>query len=354
MVSRTLRHRRRSIKNRIIATTVLTVFLGALFGFYLNTNSKPVTESVPVFQSTAYWSSSWPKWQDALFYGIPGFNQKKEVDAGIQIKKEISFQYILRSMVFLLTSVDIKDVRTVMAHEIAATSLFKPAAPTVSAVNMPNFPVFDDKASLAGGKVLVGIYHTHTAESFIPDSGATHKPGGQVGDIADVGEALVKHLEKQKIKAIQSKNIHDYPSFMKAYEKSEGTVKTMLAENPSIQMIFDIHRDADKRENCVAVVHGITVAKITIIVATGQQDLVQTHWQQNYAFAKLIDAKLNQRFPGLSKGIQLVEWRYNQQLHPRALLLEVGCQENSKEEAIHSIEMLGDVLADIIVENTQP
>ena len=127
----------------------------------------------------------------------------------------------------------------------------------------------------------------------------------------------------------------------------------MLADNPSIQMIFDIHRDADKRENVTATINGMQVAKITIVVATGQQDLPQPHWQQNHAFAKLIDAKLNAKYPGLCRGIQLVEWRYNQHLHPRALLIEVGSQESSKEEAIRSMEMLGDVLAEILAENRQ-
>ncbi|MPN40441.1 hypothetical protein SDC9_187978 [bioreactor metagenome] len=138
---------------------------------------------------------------------------------------------------------------------------------------------------------------------------------------------------------------------MKAYGASEITAQKMVAENPSLQMIFDIHRDADKRENSTAMVNGVPAAKITIVVATGQPDLPQPHWQQNHAFAKLIDAKLNQYYPGLSKGILLVEWRYNQHLHPRALLIEVGCQENSREEAERSIEFLADVVAQIIAEN---
>lgn len=352
MVSRTVRHRQRSKRNKMIAAVMLFIFFVIVQSIYFYGSKDTMAESVPVFQKTAAWSPAWFTWQDALFYGIPGFTKTQAANAGIQIKSEVSLQYVLRSLMYFLTNVDIKDLRTAVNSEIAAASFFKSSSPAVSAAAMPNFPIFDNGTALVNGKPLVGIYHTHTAESFIPSSGVAHKPGGQTGDIVDVGEALVKHLEKQKIKAIQSKNIHDYPSFMKAYDKSEGTVKTMLAENPSLQMIFDIHRDADARENCVAVVHGITVAKITILVATGQPDLIQPHWQENYAFAKLIDAKLNQRFPGLSKGIQLTEWRYNQQLHPRALLLEVGCQENTKEEAIHSIEMLGDVLADIIVENT--
>ncbi|MBP2662399.1 MAG: stage sporulation protein, partial [Firmicutes bacterium] len=42
-----------------------------------------------------------------------------------------------------------------------------------------------------------------------------------------------------------------------------------------------------------------------------------------------------------------------QHLHPRALLLEVGSQESSKEEAIRSMELLGGILVEILAENQQ-
>jgi stage II sporulation protein P len=137
---------------------------------------------------------------------------------------------------------------------------------------------------------------------------------------------------------------------MKAYGPSEQTAKKLLEDNPTLQMLFDIHRDADKRENATAVDNGVAVARVTIVVGMGQPDLTQPHWQQNHAFAKLIDAKMNQYYPGLSRGIQLVEWRYNQHLHPRSLLLEVGCQENTREEAMRSMEMLADIVAEILSE----
>ena len=125
-----------------------------------------------------------------------------------------------------------------------------------------------------------------------------HAPGGQRGDIVDVGEALVQRLAEHGIPAIQSKTIHDYPSFMKAYGSFEVTAKKMLEENPSIQMLFDIHRDAGKKEDYTAMVNGNSGGENTIIVATGQPGYEQPHWQQNYAFAKLLDAKLNQHYPG--------------------------------------------------------
>ncbi|MEN6567382.1 MAG: stage II sporulation protein P [Veillonellales bacterium] len=215
-------------------------------------------------------------------------------------------------------------------------------------MSLPNLPKLNLRISAPGGKPMVGIYHTHTAESFIPDSGVDHRPGGHRGDIVDVGEAMVKRFAEHGIVAIQSKNIHDYPSFMKAYNKSEITVRQMVDDNPSLQALFDIHRNAGKREETTTVVNGVPVARILIIVGKGQPGLEQPHWEQNYAFAKAIDDKLNQYYPGVSLGIDVVEWRYNQHLHPHALLFEMGCQYNTKEEVTRTIEIIADIVAELL------
>lgn len=312
----------------------------------------PVTSPASVAVQTGQ-NSQWPSWGKVLFSGLPGLVEKANDQSAVTVKNELSVKYVLRGVVMLFTGVDIKDIRSVFHSEIPMIAILKTGSPSVNAMTLPNFPKFDPASIMPSGKPLVGIYHTHTAESFIPASGVTHRPGGQKGEIVEVGETLVKRLQGHGVSSVQYKDIHDYPSFMKAYGASEATVKKMLADNPSLQMIFDIHRDADKKENSTIAINGVPAARITIVVATGQQDLAQPHWQENHAFAKLIDAKLNEHYPGLSRGIHLVDWRYNQHLHPRALLIEVGCQENTKEEANYSIEMLGDVIAEIIAENNR-
>ncbi|SDF74933.1 stage II sporulation protein P [Sporolituus thermophilus] len=328
------------IKPLYITLCVATLFLVIAAGYWtFHAAALPVSTSA---------GTETPKWREIFFASIPGISKTAQP---VKVAVELTPQTFLGRIVLFLTNIDIGDSKSLLRMEIPLLAAVKSSTPMVSAKSLPNFPKFDPQTFLLPGKPLVGIYHTHTSESFVPSSGVTHKRGGQTGDIVDVGRALAARLDKHGIKAVHSTAVHDYPSFMKAYGPSENTVKKMLADHPSIQMIFDIHRDADKRENSVAEINGVTLARITIVVATGQQDLVQPHWQQNHAFAKLIDAKLNQHFPGLSRGIQLVDWRYNQHLHPRALLIEVGCQDNSKEEAMRSIELFGDVLAEIIAEN---
>jgi stage II sporulation protein P len=296
----------------------------------------------------------WPQWKDILGQGVPGLFTVTQPPVGKTVAPKLTTGQVFRGAILAFTGVDVQDMKSLLQKEIPILLSLKGSGLAVGAMSLPDFPKLDLKIFSGNGKnPLVGIYHTHTAESFISTSGHSHSPGGQRGDIVKVGDDLASYLDQQGIGTVHSDNIHDYPSFMKAYNLSEVTVRKMLSDNPSLQMLFDIHRDAEKRENVTATVNGVAVARIMIVVGQGQPDLVQPHWQQNQAFAKLIEAKMNERYPGLSRGIQLVDWRYNEHLHPRLLLLEVGCQENSLEEANRSIEMLGSILVDIIHENKE-
>lgn len=206
-------------------------------------------------------------------------------------------------------------------------------------------PLFTAKVT---GEVRVGIYHTHTAESFVPSSGRSHAAGGECGEIVEVGEFFVRCLAEKGVRAVQNKTIHDYPNFMQAYSASEKTAAQMVSQYDSLEMLFDIHRDASSRDVAATTVDGKPAAKVLIIVAQGQEGLLQPHWQENYRLAKAIEKKMDEMYPGLSGGIQLTEWRYNQHLHPHALLLEVGSHETSKGEAMRSMKLLADVLARLL------
>ncbi|WP_378953751.1 stage II sporulation protein P [Pelosinus sp. sgz500959] len=356
MLTRRVRHQAKKIKlvKKIVFSLIIFLFIYSVIWRYggLSEEVLPVSANGSL-QPEQYTVLQLPKWRDVLFSGIPRLIGSAGTTIVGMEKKENQTQQFLRDTMLFLTNIDIKDIRSLLQAEIPVLVGVKPVIQTVSAMNFPNFPKFEMVQNTPKDKPLVGLYYTHTAESFVPNTGATHRPGGQRGDIVNVGEALAKRLGTYDIAVVQDTTIHDYPSFMKAYGASEVTVKKMLAENPSLQMIFDIHRDAEKRENYIATVNGVQVARMMIVVTTGQQGLVQPHWQQNHAFAKLIDAKMNQRYPGVSRGIRMDDWRYNQHLHPRALLIEVGCQENTKEEAERGIELLGDIVAEIIAENKQ-
>lgn len=324
---------------------IILVLATLLFPFYFRMDDYaiPVT-AMPSFEPPAAHYRS--QWYELLSQGIPGLQTVIEPPHPAK-RTWHTTQTVLRDILLFFTEIDTGDIHSLFNAEIPVTALLA-GAPQASAISLPNLPKQNLPNLLTKGKPLIGIYHTHTSESFIPDSGVDHAPGGQRGDIVAVGEAMVERFAKDGVLAIQSKDIHDYPSFMKAYNKSEITAQQMVRENPSLQALFDIHRNAGEREETTAIVNGVPVARILIVVGKGQPGLEQPLWEQNYAFAKAIDDKLNQRYPGVSLGIDVVEWRYNQHLHPHALLFEMGSQYNTKEEVIRTIEIVADIVTEIL------
>ena len=345
---------RRLIKQRTRLNPGAAAFLAAvllLAAIWAGVSSREaIPASVPVASDKPVFTLFFPQWRDVLADGIPRLTQAVRSRQAVQPAVPFSWQQGLRTFVLGMTQVDINDMRSVLRNQVPLLAAVGTPGRGGSAIKRPTLQ-FKPKTLLPVTKPLVAIYHTHTSESFVPTTGVTHRQGGQVGEIAAVGEALAAQLNHYQVQTVHSKQVHDFPSFMKAYGPSELTVKKILADHPSIQIVLDIHRDAEKRENAVTEINGVPVARIAIIVAVGQEDLLQPHWQKNLAFAKQIDDKMNAYFPGLSRGIQTVEWRYNQHLHERALLLEVGSQETSLEEAERAMEFLGGILVEILAEN---
>ncbi|MDL2280689.1 stage II sporulation protein P [Selenomonadales bacterium OttesenSCG-928-I06] len=340
------------LNSLIIFSLALMLFLGGIAAFYYFEVSPVSTFST----KNSYSFSNFIKWQDFLFKGIPLLEFSKEQHSNDSVKSYLSNP--IDELVNFLINTDIKNKYYVFEKELPLfASLVKVDDLNSGKILPVNKNVYNgpDPANLVqrerlSDKVLVGIYHTHTAESFVPSSNVTHKPGGQLGDIVDVGESLLNALDKEGILSVQSRNIHDYPSFMKAYAVSEITAQKMIADNPHIKVIIDIHRDAGKRKDNIVDINKKTAAKISFVVAEGQEDLLQPLFKENLAFVKKINSKINKLYPNLSKGIQITPWRYNQHLHPHAILIEVGCQENSKEEAVYSIQLFAKALSEVLRE----
>lgn len=196
------------------------------------------------------------------------------------------------------------------------------------------------------GKPMILIYNTHNAESYRPTQG-TDRLEGQNGGIAAVSQTLVQTLEnKHRLKTIYSDVIHDYPNFNQAYLNSRQTVKQILQEDPQIQVVLDIHRDAGykKRSDTLVKIQGRDCAKILIIVGAAHPE-----WKENFAFAQKLEKKAAELYPGLIKAVRLLKNRtYNQNLHSRALLLEMGSDLNKETDALESAKLMADVLAAVL------
>src|SRR5690606_37652727 len=179
----------------------------------------------------------------------------------------------------------------------------------------------------------IGIYHSHNAESYVPDSGEEFREPH--GDILEVGKALQEALERQGYRVIWSDRSH-LPHDGGAYQRSRATVRELL-EQGAVALI-DVHRDAIPAEQYREVVAGEQLTKVRLVV--GRQN---PNREANLELAKRMKAVADERYPGLIKGIFNARGNYNQDVGPRAILMEFGTHETSLQEAIRAASLMAEV-----------
>lgn len=211
---------------------------------------------------------------------------------------------------------------------------------------------------------LVGVYHTHDWESFISEHPALQiKTDADLGrirsldpqkNILRVGEVMAERLAALGVATVQNPRSHEDAGYDSAYSASRKTAKQILGEHGSVRILLDIHRDAVPREMSTTQINGQEVARIQIVLGTGRDELPHPRWKENHAFAQVLHAAMERHYPGLSRGILLKQDRYNQDLMPGAVLLEVGSALNTAKEAEAAALLFAEVLRDVIAQNNYP
>ena len=192
------------------------------------------------------------------------------------------------------------------------------------------------------------IYHTHSQEAF-----ADSVPGDVNTGIVGVGECLTKILTEQYgYRVLHNTGQYDVETRDNAYSKALPAVEQILAENPSIQVIIDLHRDEVAEETkLVTDIQGRPTARFMFFNGlsrtrkTGDIDyLANENQEANLAFSFQMQLKAAEYYPGLTRRIYLKGYRYNMHLRPRTLLVELGAQNNTVAEAKNAMEPLADIL----------
>ncbi len=206
---------------------------------------------------------------------------------------------------------------------------------------------------------LVLIFHTHTTESYLlSDNGVFYedfetRSTDNSKNMVRVGDEICRVLEENGIGFIHDTSIYD-ESYEGAYARSRVTVEEYLEQYPTIQIVLDVHRDAiyysdTSRCKPTAEIDGRKAAQIMII--TGAQEGYITdfpYWEDNLKFALCFQKTAEEKYPGLMKPIYFCQRKYNMDTAKCSLLLEMGTDANTLDEAMYSGYLTGMVLTDII------
>jgi stage II sporulation protein P len=204
-----------------------------------------------------------------------------------------------------------------------------------------------------GQKPLVGIYQTHSEEEF------GHGPNGYStvwgNTVVQVGWWLAQDLHGQGIHTAQARVDNMREGMLGSWSLSLQTARQLLRWYPSVRILLDVHRSRRPLSETVARVHGAETARILLVVGTSQL-LPNPHWQENMELALKLARELKTIAPGILRapGVDVAPYRYNQQLLPADVLVEVGGPANSLGQERRAVSYLAQAVAHLVRQHEVP
>lgn len=198
---------------------------------------------------------------------------------------------------------------------------------------------------------IIYIYNSHQTEEYIPTSFAEFSvnPTVMVADyiLEDIFSKnnLGVIVEERSIKNILSQNSWLYSY---SYIASRILMEDTKNNNPSLKYFIDVHRDSLTRDRTTVTINGKDYAKTMFLIG-----LENPNYEENLQFTTQINDKMNEKYPGLSKGIykkggEGVNGVYNQDFSNRVILIEVGGYENSLSEVLNSVLAFSECFMEVI------
>ena len=205
------------------------------------------------------------------------------------------------------------------------------------------------KKEAQGPQIL--IYHSHSQEGF-----ADSVQGDENTTIVGAGKRLASLLEDQYgYQVLHHKGVYDVPSRDNAYANALPEIERLLEENPTIQVVIDLHRDAvEEGTKLVTNIDGRDYARFMFFngVCRSTTGLItylnNPYLEENLAFSFQAQLIAEGYFPGITRKIYLKAWRYNMHLKPRNMLIELGAQTNTVEEVMNTTEILAFVIDKVL------
>lgn len=206
------------------------------------------------------------------------------------------------------------------------------------------------KENVEGPQIL--IYHTHSQEGY---KGAATE--GASTSVVAIGDYLTQLLSEQYgLQVLHHKGEYDVNDRDSSYSNALPAIQKILEENPTIEVVIDLHRDGvPETTHLVTEINGKQTAQIMFFNGlsrtTSQGDLTylpNPYIEDNLAFSFQMQLAAEEYFPGLTRRIYLKGYRYNMHVCPKTLLVEVGAQTNTFEEAKNAMEPLATLLGNVL------
>ncbi|MGI6168737.1 MAG: stage II sporulation protein P [Christensenellales bacterium] len=214
------------------------------------------------------------------------------------------------------------------------------------------------QAQLKTGEPTILIYHTHTTEAYTKTTENYQETTAQRSEdnghnIVSIGADLARYLTAQYgFSVLHDTTNHEPPRLGTAYERSLTTMEKYRDEHSSMKVYIDLHRDAyiaDSSAPQTVEIDGKQVATVLFVVGTGEGHngtpfSIVPDWEANFKLANQVTEKLNEKHPNLAKAVRVSKGRYNQHISNMCMLIEIGNNANTTQEARNAIPYVAEAL----------
>lgn len=210
-------------------------------------------------------------------------------------------------------------------------------------------PLYTSNILTTSDKPQILIYHTHGGETYSNSPEGNYHSEDKPNSTLEIGAMLTQELASRGRSIVHNTTYHDLPDFNSAYTRSLKTIQNMQAKYGSIDIVIDLHRDGrdfnkiSKEEfhnQTTTTIDGKDVAKFLFVVGEKSQNSKRIS-----ELAEDITKFAETKYPGITKPVVRKDYaRFNQFTSDNHLLLEVGGNANSIEEAKASIPYIAEII----------
>ena len=200
------------------------------------------------------------------------------------------------------------------------------------------------------------IYHTHTHEAYeqVSDDPYDALEAWRTTDadhsVVRVGDELARLLEDFGFEVTHDATDHEGSDLSTAYTRS---LQTLQNYRRRFDLYIDLHRDAWTEDDDPTIItsNGEKAAHLMVLIGNGEGFEEKPYYSQNLAFARALEERINEAEPGLCKPVLVKDGRYNQHVGVFSILVEVGHNRNTLQEALNALPSLANGLYSLMIEH---
>ena len=207
---------------------------------------------------------------------------------------------------------------------------------------------------------VILIIHSHGTECYLEegqkyyDSSTPTRSHDKEKNVVAVGKTLADTLNGLGIPTLHVDIMFDEKSYSDSYSLSEKAVMEYIEKYPSIQYVFDVHRDSVVRENSenikpLTLIDNLPTAQAMFVVGTDSKGANHPQWTTNLTVASIFQYRLTEKYGNLMRPINIRAASFNAEHAAGSLLIEIGTCGNTLSEAKNCAVLLGQTIAEIIL-----